>query len=50
MSATLLAYGMKKDDNKAGEGDIENAKVMFVTNFHVFRVGYHRLRLHRFMK
>ena len=50
LAATLLAYGVKKDDLSAGEGDIENAKVVFVTNFHVFRVGYHNLRMHRFMK
>ena len=50
LAATLLAYSIKKDDLTAGEGDIENAKVIFVTNFHVFRVGYHNLRMHRFMK
>ena len=50
LAATLLAYGLKRNDPKAGEGDIENAKVMFVTNFHVFRVGYHNLRMHRFMR
>ena len=50
LAATLLAYGMKRHDAKAGEGDIESAKVIFVTNFHVFRVGYHNLRMHRFMR
>ena len=50
LAATLLAYGLKKDDLSAGEGDIENAKVVFVTNFHVFRVGYHNMRMHRFTK
>ena len=50
LAATLLAYELKKDDLSAGEGDIENAKVVFVTNFHVFRVGYHNLRMHRFMR
>lgn len=50
LAATLLAYGLKKNDPKAGEGDIESAKVIFVTNFHVFRIGYHNLRMHRFMK
>lgn len=50
LAATLLAYGLKKDDLSAGEGDIENAKVIFVTNFHVFRVGYHNMRMHRFTK
>ena len=41
LAATLLAYGLKKNDPTAGEGEIENAKVIFVTNFHVFRCGYH---------
>lgn len=50
LAATLLAYGLKRKDPKAGEGDIENAKVIFVTNFHVFRIGYHNLRMHRFLK
>ena len=50
LAATLLAYGLKRNDPKAGEGDIENAKVIFVTNFHVFRIGYHNLRMHRFMR
>lgn len=50
LSATLLAFEMKRADPKAGEGEIENAKVVFVTNFHVFRVGYHILRVHRFLK
>ena len=50
LAATFLAYGLKRNDPKAGEGDIENAKVIFVTNFHVFRVGYHNLRMHRFMR
>ena len=49
-AATLLAYWLKKDDSRAGEGDIENAKVVFVTNFHTFRVGYHKLRMHRHMR
>jgi len=50
LAATLIAYSIKKSDRKAGEGDIENSKVIYVTNFHVFRVGYHVLRLHRFMR
>lgn len=50
LAATLLAYSLKRNDPSAGEGDIENAKVIFVTNFHVFRVGYHNLRMHRFLK
>lgn len=50
LASTLMAYDLKKDDTSAGEGEIESAKVIFVTNFHVFRVGYHRLRMHRFMR
>lgn len=50
LAATLLAYGLKRNDPKAGEGEIENAKQVFVTNFHVFRIGYHNLRMHRFMR
>ena len=49
MAATLIAYEWKKDDKKAGEGDIENMKVAFITNFHLFRVGFN-LRLHRHIK
>jgi hypothetical protein len=45
----LLAYEWKKDDKKAGEGAIENMKVAFVTNNHLFRVGFN-LRLHRHIK
>lgn len=44
LAATLLAYEWKKDDRRAGEGDIENMKVAFITNFHLFRVGFN-LRL-----
>jgi dsRNA-specific ribonuclease len=50
LAATLIAYCIKKEDKKAGEGDIENSKVIYVTNFHVFRVGYHVLKMHRFMR
>ena len=50
LAATLLAYELKRRDARAGEGEIENSKVIFVTNFHVFRVGYHNLRMHRFMR
>jgi len=50
LAATMLAYSMKRHEIRAGEGDIENSKVVFVTNFHVFRVGYHQLRTHRFMQ
>jgi len=49
LAATILAYEWKKNDKKAGEGDIENMKVAFITNFHLFRVGFN-LRLHRFIK
>jgi hypothetical protein len=50
LAATMIAYCIKKEDKKAGEGDIENSKVIYVTNFHVFRVGYHVLKMHRFMR
>ena len=49
LASTLLAYEWKKDDKKAGEGDIENMKVAFITNFHLFRVGFN-LRLHRYIR
>ena len=49
LAATLIAYEWKKDDRKAGEGDIENMKVAFITNFHLFRVGFN-LRLQRHIK
>ena len=49
LAATLLSYEWKKDDKKADEGDIENMKVAFITNFHLFRVGFN-LRLHRHIK
>jgi dsRNA-specific ribonuclease len=49
LAATMLAYEWKKDDRKAGEGDIENMKVAFITNFHLFRVGFN-MRLHRHIK
>lgn len=39
LAATMLAYWYKRNDRKAGEGDIENSKVCFITNFHLFRVG-----------
>lgn len=48
-SATLLAYEWKKGDRRAGEGDIENMKVAFITNSHLFRVAFN-LRLHRYVK
>jgi dsRNA-specific ribonuclease len=47
LAATMLAYESKRDNPKAGEGDIENSKVVFITNFHLFRVGNH-LKLHRY--
>mmetsp|Transcript_12898 Transcript_12898/g.19989 ORF Transcript_12898/g.19989 Transcript_12898/m.19989 type:complete len:454 (-) Transcript_12898:711-2072(-) len=49
LAATMLAYEWKKNDRKAGEGDIENMKVAFITNFHLYRVGFN-LRLHRYIK
>jgi len=49
LAATLLSYEWKKDDKRAGEGDIENMKVAFITNFHLFRVGFN-LKLHRYIK
>lgn len=41
---------MYKKDASAGEGEVENCKVLFVTNYHTYRVGYHQLRLHRFVR
>ena len=49
LAGTLLAYNSKKDDKKAGEGDIEHQKVCFVTNFHLFRIGSNA-QLQRWMK
>lgn len=44
LAATMLAYYYKRNDKKAGEGEIEHSKVCFVTNYHIFRVGnYHML-------
>lgn len=39
LSATMLAYELKKNKPRAGEGEVEAAKVVFVTNIHLFRVG-----------
>ena len=39
LAATMLAYFTKRNNKRAGEGDVENSKVCFVTNFHLFRVG-----------
>jgi dsRNA-specific ribonuclease len=50
LAATLCAYQIYKDEAKAGEGEIENTKVLFVTNMHTYRIGYHQLRLHRFIR
>jgi dsRNA-specific ribonuclease len=50
LAATLCSYHLYKDDLKAGEGEIENTKVLFVTNFHTFRIGYYQLRLHRYIR
>lgn len=49
LAATMLAYFYKRNDKKAGEGDVEHSKVCFVTNYHIFRVG-NNLMLQRFMK
>lgn len=49
LSATMFAYEMKKDNPKAGEGDVEYSKVCFVTNTHLFRVG-NNMKLQRFAK
>eukprot|EP00347_Sterkiella_histriomuscorum_P014175 403361874 len=49
LAATMLAYYQKRNDKKAGEGEIENSKVCFVTNFHIFRVG-NNLMLQKYMK
>lgn len=48
-SSTMLAYWYKRNDRRAGEGDIENGKVCFITNFHLFRVGNHQM-FQRWMK
>ena len=42
-AATMLAFWYKRNDRRAGEGDIECAKVCFITNFHLFRVGNHQM-------
>lgn len=49
-AATLCAYEIYKNDPKAGEGEIENCRVLFITNFNTYRIGYHQLRLHRFVR
>ena len=41
LAATLCAYQVYKKDASAGEGEVENTKVLFVTNFNTYRVGYH---------
>lgn len=50
LAATLLAFGIFKSDTAAGEGDIESSKVLFVTNFNTYRVGYYNLKVHRFIR
>jgi len=50
LAATLCAYNIYKSDVSAGEGELENTKVLFVTNFNTYRVGYHVLKSHRFVK
>lgn len=44
-----MAYEWKKNEAWASEGDIESMKVAFITNFHLFRVGF-GLGLNRFMR
>lgn len=39
-AATLCSYQIYKSNAAAGEGEIENTKVLFVTNFNTFRIGY----------
>ena len=50
LAATLITYWLKKEDPSTGEGDLENVQNLFVTNLHLFRVGYHHLRMHRYMR
>jgi dsRNA-specific ribonuclease len=50
LAATICAYNIFKSDAGAGEGELENTKVLFVTNFNTYRVGYHVLKSHRFIK
>lgn len=50
LAATLLAYQVYKKDASAGEGEIENTKVLFVTNYNTYRVGYYQLRMNRFLR
>jgi hypothetical protein len=41
LAATLCAYRVYKNDAAAGEGEVENLKVLFVTNYNTYRVGYY---------
>lgn len=50
LAATLCAYNIHKSDPSVGEGELENTKVLFVTNFNTYRVGYHILKTHRFIR
>jgi len=50
LAATICAYEIYKNDASAGEGELESTKVLFVTNFHTYRIGYHNLKTHRFIK
>lgn len=50
LAATLCAYQIYKHDASAGEGEVENTKVLFVTNFNTYRIGYHQLKVHRFIR
>jgi len=49
LAATMLAYWYKRTDAKAGEGDVENSKTCFITNYHLFRVGNYQM-FQRWMK
>jgi dsRNA-specific ribonuclease len=49
-AATLCSYQIFKSNAAAGEGEIENTKVLFVTNFNTFRIGYFYLKVNRFIR
>jgi len=49
LAATLLAFYLHPD-SWAMDGDIDRTKVAFITNFHLFRVGYFNLKTHRHMR
>jgi hypothetical protein len=45
----MISFWYKRNDKRAGEGEIENGKVCFITNFHLFRVGNFQ-QLQRWLK